>query len=332
MLFQIENLTKSFAGRRVLDLPELWFEKGRVTGLLGPNGAGKTTLLEILSFLLSPDGGRLVYDSREVDYSSPGLRELRREVVLVPQTPIMFTATVYKNVEFGLKVRKTPKGEREKIIYEVLELVGLRGLAGARADKLSGGETQRAAIARALACSPRVLFFDEPTANVDVENRITIENIIRDINVEKGLSIILTTHDPLQAARLADRVIFLFEGRLAASPYENIFTGTIVEENGSRYCLVQNRVRFPVQTARTGRVRISVDPWLVRPAGEGADEAAGLTGRLIQVTDEGDRVRLLVNVGLPLSLLMEKEEYRRHPLPAGEEVTLACPSRAVEVL
>jgi len=101
MLFGIKNLTKVYGGRKVLDIPELTLEKGKVYGLLGPNGSGKTTLLEILSFLLPPTTGKIVYDSRKVDFSESFLRGLRTEVIMVEQQPILFTTSVYKNVEFG---------------------------------------------------------------------------------------------------------------------------------------------------------------------------------------------------------------------------------------
>ena len=114
MLFRIKNLTKVYGGRKVLDIPELSLEKGKVYGLLGPNGSGKTTLLEILSFLLPPTTGNIVYDSRKVVFSENFLKRLRTEVIMVEQQPILFTTSVYNNVEFGLKVRKKPKEYRKK--------------------------------------------------------------------------------------------------------------------------------------------------------------------------------------------------------------------------
>jgi tungstate transport system ATP-binding protein len=332
--FRIENLTKVFDGRTVLDVDNLELETGRITGLLGPNGSGKTTLLNILAFLTEPTSGNVWYDSRAVDYSSSILMDFRREVVQVFQTPIMFTTTVYKNVEFGLKVRKTPKAERRKIIEEALDLVGLRGFAEARADKLSGGETQRASIARALACSPKVLLMDEPTANVDVENRIAIENIVRDVNAEKKLTVVLTTHDTLQAARLADRMVFLFEGRPASSAYENIFSGRVVEESGRRYCLVQDRVRLPLNGSEAGpeggSVKVALDPWKLALDRRETAESGELEGKLIQVTHEGDRVRLLVDVGLPLSVLMNPEEFDSAVFRPGCRIVAVCGPNAVK--
>ena len=261
MLFEIQNLTKYYGKRKVLDIPELKIEKGIILGLLGPNGAGKTTLLEILSFLIAPDSGQIIYNGRPVKFDRYGMAPLRREVVLVPQTPILFTTTVYKNVEYGLKVRKIPSNDRENVIMEALDLVGMRAFAQYPAHKLSGGETQRAAIARALACRPKVILMDEPTANVDVENQIAIEGIIRDINGEKGLSVILSTHNQLQAARLTSSNIFLFRGLPSSIAHENIFKARVEHgELGRTWAWLQDRVCIPASDMKPGDYEISLNP------------------------------------------------------------------------
>ncbi|MGD9033249.1 MAG: ABC transporter ATP-binding protein, partial [Desulfobacteraceae bacterium] len=172
MLYELYNLRKIYDGRPVLDLENLSLEKGKVLGLLGPNGAGKTTLLQILGFLLDPSAGDLRFENKSVDFAGASLMALRRRVVLVQQQPILFTSTVSKNVEFPLKIRDIPKERRNRVVEELLDLVGMGAFRAARAHKLSGGETQRVAMARALACSPEVILLDEPTANVDVENQI----------------------------------------------------------------------------------------------------------------------------------------------------------------
>lgn len=156
MLYQLKNLVKAYDDRVVLDLKHLFLESGKVIGLLGPNGAGKTTLLEILAFLLPPTSGKIWFKQEKVPLNMGKLMKLRRKVVLVQQQPILFTTTVFKNVEFPLKVRKAPKGKRARIVDELLELVDMKSFRDAGAHKLSGGQTQRVAIARALACSPDV--------------------------------------------------------------------------------------------------------------------------------------------------------------------------------
>jgi tungstate transport system ATP-binding protein len=335
MVFEIKNLTKVYDDRKVLDIPELEIEKGKVYGLLGPNGSGKTTLLEILSFLMQPTTGEITYNRMKVDFSRTYLQGLRREVAMVEQQPILFTTTVYKNVEFGLRIRKVAKERRRETVLEVLELVGMRDFAQASAHKLSGGETQRVAIARALACSPKVILFDEPTSNVDVENQIIIERVLRDINSQKAISVIFATHNRMQAAKLSDHIVFLFKGKPASSVYENIFSGSIRKDSrGDTYCLVHDEVMLPVQTDKTGQVTISVDPRMakVSPAQGSFPDENGFVGQVLQLTDEGGDVRALIDIGIPISVLLERNIYRKAPVLTGDRVFVICPPQSIEIM
>ena len=325
----------TFGQRTVLDIDALSLEEGKVLGILGPNGAGKTTLLEILAFLQTPTSGELRFNGKRVNFNANALIHLRRKVVIVGQHPILFTTTVSKNLEFPLGIRKLARAKREETVAELLELVGMGAFRDGRAHKLSGGETQRIAIARALACSPEVILFDEPTANVDVENQIAIERIIQEINREKGISVIFTTHDMVQASRLADATLFLFDGKMTLSTYENIFNGRIeVNEDGSKYCLIQNRLKLGVYTQEKGQVRIFIDPTLVRitPNQNVVTAENSFCGRLIQLTDEQNRIRAMVDVGIPLSVLIPKEQFKNFCLGPGEAVCLTCPPESVEFL
>jgi len=335
MLYQIKYMIKSYDGRAVLDLKSLSIEKGKVVGLLGPNGAGKTTFMEILAFLLPPTSGEVWYEDRKVNFSSGKLINLRRKVVLVQQQPILFTTTVFNNVELPLKIRKTEKQKRSRIVDDLLRLVGMEGFRDAKAHSLSGGETQRISIAQALACSPEVILLDEPTGSVDVENRITIERIIREINREKGISVIFTTHDMIQASRLADEIVFLFDGRVAESIYENIFSGNVeTNENGQKYCVLKDGLRFNIETERSGPVRISINPGaIIISQGSHNDFSKGniFKGKLIQLTDEQRRVRALVDIGIPLSVLIPKEVISDLKLVIGEDVWLSCLSEGFEI-
>ena len=333
-LFEAKNLKKTYQGRTVLDLPELLLEKGRIYALQGPNGSGKTTLLEILSLLIPPTTGDLSYRGKTVDFTSRGLTLLRREIVMVHQNPVLFTTTVHGNLEFGLKVRGLPKSTREALILESLDLVGMRGFLHAEAHKLSGGETQRVAIARALACSPRVMLFDEPTSSVDVENRNIIERIIGDINSEKKISVLFTSHDLTQASKLSHEVIPLFEGRKVPSVYENIFMSTICAgDAGKMRCHIRDDISLTAETGAEGKVKISIDPLKIRlhRNGDHGSDSNRLKGKLVQLTDEQNLVRAAVDVGIPLNVLLPKESFREQSLTIGDEVTVLIPREAITV-
>ena len=214
ILYTISRLTKTYGSRTILDIPLMEIEKGRIYALLGPNGSGKTTFLNILGFLEVPTCGDIFYHSTPVIFSESYLQKLRREVVVIDQHPILFTNTVFKNLEFGLMIRSIPKKQRRIIIDEALEMVGMRNFVQAQAHKLSGGEAQRVALARALAVSPEVLLCDEPTSSVDAENQVAVINILRQINEQKKITILFTTHDRRQVASLAHHILFLDHGKL----------------------------------------------------------------------------------------------------------------------
>jgi tungstate transport system ATP-binding protein len=335
MLFSIKNLTKVYGNRTVLDLPDLVFEKGLIYALQGPNGSGKTTLLEILSLLSPPSTGTILYDDKTVDFADSDLTSLRREIVMVQQHPVLFTTTVYKNLEFGLKIRGISKVARQRIIDECLDLVGMQGFSHALAHRLSGGETQRVAIARALACSPRVMFFDEPTSSVDVENQIVIERIMEDINAQKNISLIFTTHNLTQASRLSHDVISLFDGRQVPSTYENILAGHVrVDQRGRKRCLIGETVALSLDTEKKGPVKLTIDPLkivLLSPQ-EVAEQENLFHGRLMELAQDQALVRAVVHIGIPLYVLLPGETLKEKGLTVGDPVTVLCPPDAVHVL
>jgi len=334
VLYRLRNLKKTFERRTVLDVETLSLERGKIIALLGPNGAGKTTLLEIMAFLSGPTSGQMWFNEQKVDFIGGRLIHLRRRVVLVQQDPVLFSTSVSRNVDFPMRIRKTPKAERERIVGELLDLVGMRAFEHARATKLSSGETQRVAIARSLACFPEVILLDEPTANVDVENGIALERIVQDINRSKGLSVIFTTHNMIQASRLADETVFLYEGKVAESIYENIFSGRIeTDEDGCRQCIAQNGLSLRVKSEKSGPVRISIDPSSVTISHNGNRFSKDNTfkGKLIQFTHERNRVRVIVDVGIPLSVLIPQAVFSSLHLIIGEDVWLNCPAESIEV-
>ncbi len=334
-LYVLQGIKQVFQGRTVLDLDHLELETGSSYALLGPNGSGKTTLLHILAFLRPPAGGTVHFQGLKVDWREKFLIPMRRRVVLVDQHPIMFSTTVVKNVEYGLKVRGLPSARRRSISLECLELVGMQDFADRPAHLLSGGETQRAAIARALACSPEVMLFDEPTASVDVENQAVLEKIIRDIRRKKGISVIFSTHQGLEASRLAENRIFLFEGKLTGPGGENLLPGSVVRRNGRNVCILREKVEVEMMDrVPEGPCRVLLNPEKVRlytlQQAQKMYSSEVFAGKVLQMTAEGEHIKVLLDIGFPIRSVMTREEAARSGILVGDEVFVGFEAGAVD--
>ncbi len=191
----------------LIDRLTLTVRAGAPTLLVGPNGAGKTTLLRLCMGLIEPDAGEV--------RCAPNLR-----TSFVFQKPVMLRRTVAENVAFARSAAGLPVARRE--IAHMLSLVGLEHFADRPARRLSGGEQQRLAIARALAREPRLLYLDEPTASLDPAATKSIEDVLRSI-ADTGVKVVMATHDLGQARRLAGDVVFLVKGRLVEHVAGSVF-------------------------------------------------------------------------------------------------------------
>jgi tungstate transport system ATP-binding protein len=210
--YVIENLTKVYGNRQVLAVQHLDIRGGEVLAFVGPSGSGKSTLLRLLNFLERPSTGRVVYRGERFDPERDVSLEIRRTVTTVSQRPILLNRSVRANVEFGLRLRG--RRDRHGEVCAALDKVGLAALEGQDARTLSGGEAQRVALARAMVIRPNVLLLDEPTANLDPYNVAVIEDAVRQLNSERGTTVVLVTHNVFQARRLANRVAFILDGRI----------------------------------------------------------------------------------------------------------------------
>ncbi len=212
LVYRLQNVTKEYDGRRVLQIDRLDIHRGEVLALVGPSGAGKSTLLRLLNFLEAPTDGSIHFLDAEYNADQGMPLELRRRVTTVFQRPTLLNRSVWANVAFGLRLR----GQRNSAAWigSTLEQVGLSALARQRARTLSGGEAQRVALARAMVLRPDVLLLDEPTANLDPHNVGLIEDIARGLNHEQQTTLVLVTHNVFQARRLAQRVALMLEGRI----------------------------------------------------------------------------------------------------------------------
>jgi len=200
---------------RILHHVSVAIQPGKPTVLIGPNGSGKTTLLRAAMGLLHPTTGKITWGGRE------GVPPSKRAIVF--QRPVMLRRRCDANVRYALDAAAVPRREQPERMAKLLDLVGLGGLEKRPARRLSGGEQQRLALARALAREPDVLFLDEPTASLDPAATKAIEDIVRAISAQ-GVKVVMATHDLGEARRLAGEIILLHRGAIVeTAPADRFF-------------------------------------------------------------------------------------------------------------
>ncbi|MBZ9856322.1 methionine ABC transporter ATP-binding protein [Mesorhizobium sp. CA13] len=215
-MVRLVDLRRRFGATAALDGISLTVRKGEILGIIGRSGAGKSTLIRCLNGLERPDSGEVFIEGREISrLGERDLQPLRRRIGMIFQHFNLLSAkTVEENVALPLKIEGRPKAERLRRAAELLDLVGLSEKAKAYPASLSGGQKQRVGIARALAARPALLLSDEATSALDPETTRSILALLRDINRQLGLTILLITHEMEVIRSIADRVAVIDVGRI----------------------------------------------------------------------------------------------------------------------
>jgi tungstate transport system ATP-binding protein len=210
----VSNINKNYNGKSVLNDCSFFFDKNEIYILIGPNGSGKSTFLRICALLEEPDKGQVNFlGELKGNVLKNDIALKRRITLLLPKIGV-FNTTVINNVAYGLNVRGMKSREVKDKVYMALELVGLNDKRDQNALSLSSGEAQRLGIARAMVVDPEILFLDEPTASLDPHSTTIIEEAITKLKENNRLTIIMVTHNIFQTKRLADTVLFMYDGRI----------------------------------------------------------------------------------------------------------------------
>ena len=324
---------------------------GGLIALLGPNGSGKTTVLRCLAGLAPIDSGRIAIDEVVVDDPTAGtfIEPEQRSTGFVYQNYVLFEhLSVIENVAYGLRARKTAKSQARAVALEWIERVGLGEYAALRPRALSGGQAQRAALARALATNPRLLLLDEPLAALDAGTRSVVRrDLFRHLETFDGMRI-LVTHDPVDAYALADRVAILDGGRI-------VQTGTLAEVSAhprSRYVadlmgvnLVSGTIDHGVLVTQGG-AQVVIAAELTGPAFAvirpnsillGNDQPTGTSARNIwngivgDIDRLGDRLRISIVGALPLTAEITPAALEALRLRPGDEVYASVKATEIDV-
>ncbi len=224
MIVKVENVSKSYNKTPVIREMSLGIEKGERVVILGPSGCGKTTLLRVIAGFIHPDKGKLIIEGKTVADNGKCIIEPEgRQVGMVFQDLALWPhMTSYKNIEFGLKVKKIPKAELRKRIDTIFEKVQMVQFKNAYPGELSGGQQQRIALARALVTRPKILLMDEPLSSLDTDLRQVLRREILRLQEELAITMIYVTHDREEAFSLATRIVVMEDGKIKK-------TGTVSE-------------------------------------------------------------------------------------------------------
>ena len=220
-IIQIQHLYKTFGtGENAVHALEdisLDIQKGEIFGIIGLSGAGKSTLVRCMNLLERPTSGTVIVDGKDMTaLSEKELRLARRNVTMIFQSfNLLMQRTVLKNVCFPMELSGTPAAQARKRALELLDLVGLREKADAYPSQLSGGQKQRVAIARALANDPKVLLCDEATSALDPQTTSSILRLLKQLNRQLGLTVVVITHEMAVVKEICSRVAVMEHGKVA---------------------------------------------------------------------------------------------------------------------
>ncbi|MEW6524201.1 MAG: ABC transporter ATP-binding protein [Bacillota bacterium] len=344
----VRGLVQQYQGQTVLSVPELDIEAGTVLTLLGPNGSGKSTLLRLMGLLEKPTSGSVAF-SGKVPQNAGERLDQRRRMVMVFQDPLLFRGTVYDNVAYGLRLRKFPRHLTQRRVQETLDLVGLGPLGQRDVATLSGGEAQKAALARALALEPEILFLDEPTAYLDAPARQGFRDELLTLLDALHITTVFVTHDRTEARLVSRSVAVLFDGvveqtgpvedvfrrpgsaRLAAFlGVENLFSAVAEPHNGCARLRAKG-LELTASTIAGGEVTVGLRPqdlYLESPESPAGNAVVGTIRRLLP---EGAAYRLEADCGVPLVVYVSEQEVHRWGLGPGRPVRLSIDPQQVLV-
>ena len=340
--------------RDILNVPRLDVNEGEVLAVIGPNGAGKTTLLMLLALLDRPSRGEVLFEGEGVKGRE---LSLRRRMAVVFQEALLLRRSVLDNVAMGLGLRGVAGGERRERSLRWMERFGIAHLASRSARSLSGGEAQRASLARAFALEPEVLLLDEPFSGLDQPTREALLDELAAVLADTGVTTVFVTHDRDEAARLGHRVAVMLGGQVRQEgPPSEVF-GAPVDEGVAALVGVETVVPARVHDPGSGLLRLEVAGQTIEAVAEGVESSDVLVclrpedivlstldgvvptsarnrlrGVIRRVTTVGALARVTIDCGFPLVAVITNRSLDDLKLAVGQEVVASFKASAVHVI
>jgi tungstate transport system ATP-binding protein len=322
-IYKIQSLKHSYGGQTVLSIDHLTVKSASIVGLVGPNGSGKSTLLRLLGLIERPSQGEIFFNGHQVQ---PFSDEARFLITMLPQEPFLMKRSVFNNVSYGLKLRRNGKDIAGKV-KDALSLVGLASEDFVRRPwyALSGGETQRVALAARLALKPKVLLLDEPTASVDAASAQLIKEATLRARQELGTTLIVASHDWQWLYEICDEVLHLFKGKIFGRGRETIIFGPWQKLKTGRWGkILSDNQLLQVSSPPNQEAAAVIDILSVShdlPAA--TDEDIVLSGTVSRLSLERKTGRLFATIlvgDFPFSVGIDFEQVEEHTIFPGKTI------------
>jgi tungstate transport system ATP-binding protein len=354
-VLRIENLLVKRGVDFNLSIDQVDIFEGEVLAIIGPNGAGKSTLLLTLSKLLEPEKGSILFRGKAIDQIED--IRYRRQIALVLQEPLLLNTSVYNNIATGLQFRGMSKSDQNQLIDEWLSRLNISHLKDRPASKLSGGQSQRVSLARAMVLKPDLLLLDEPFRALDTPTRIALMQDLRTLLSETATTTLFITHDQEQALLIGDRIAVLLDGKIAqiGSP-QNVFSSPI-DTTVANFLGIENILPGYVMDNKDGKMLIDVEGkqleaigklpigkdvfFCVRPeeiilwntADMPKSSARNqLDGQITSISNKGPLQQINLDCGFPLVVLITRASAQELDIEPGMEVCTTFKASAVHLI
>lgn len=342
IIIEVKNLNLTKGRKQILDIEHFSLREGEAVALIGPNGAGKSTFMQVLMLLQRPTGGELYFKGNKVDWRNP--IAYRRRMAMMFQEPLLLNTTVFNNVATGMKLRGVKAETIPDRVNEWLRRLGIYHLAERQAGNLSGGESQRVSLARALVLEPEVLFLDEPFSALDLPTRAALAAELAHILRDTSITSVFVTHDYSEVPLLAETVAVLECGKIiqVASPreimtrpvnstvaslvgVENMIPGKVLE-SPDKMTLVQagpHRLKSSAVMAPGTDVLVLLRPEDIRIfKGSSRHGYNSIGGKIKELLPHSYLYKAVIDCGFTLTALVNPEQVLGGEVMADNEITV----------
>ena len=326
---EINNLRKSFGNTEVLHGLNLKIARGQLAALLGPSGCGKSTLLRAIAGLNTIDEGEIIIDGKRVD----GLAPKDRGLGMVFQHYALFpNMNVLDNVKFGLEMKGVDKKTRDTEAKKMIDLVGLAGKEVAYPANLSGGQQQRVALARSLVTKPDVLLLDEPLSALDAQIRVQLRGLIKSLQAELGITVILVTHDQEEAMSMSDYIFVMNQGHIVQEGSPTYIYRHPQSEFATRFIGDYNLFTKEEAAAMGAVDHADYSYVAIRPevlSLEAVGDAYVYEGKVIRTSMRGSIYRLYIELDGKKVLKLDQLNRSANMRRVGDKVTVYMPKSEI---